>query len=439
MALNIALAIRFTPYYARSVGWKIELAKICSFLGFYNSYPDPKGFVTAVAKWQAKNHLDPDGMIGPDTWRKMKPALDYYFFPIHMVGPHPDWVYQIDASADINPLPPPPRMPNPSQASSEDRVIKEMIKLIDEQKHSNGVAIAVSPQYIARQGYPLGSRFLDTSGIVSGRLEIGQEWKGIEGNRLIVGLSGGLLVRNGDGTYTLSGMVLFVTESGQAYEQTLTGWESDLWSKIYADVYEALAPIRRMLEVEIAFLNAAQAAYNFPLYLAVHGGAFYLEHKDKIPIYIAIVYALYEMSKKLKEVAPTLYDKVFWTILKRIGDNMWDFLLRDNLTPEGIAKFLGALIVSRGKAFFAEAATGFKKALQICLKTLSTLANLLISSVKATGKNEIATIEDSINVLRKMGVVLSEIELKNVTKEFQDNEQVIMELFRELEKNVEKL
>src|ERR1051326_8076619 len=391
MSLNVTLAIRFTPYYAKTVGWKNELPKLCSFLGFQNSYPDAKGFVTAVAKWQAKYHLDPDGILGPDTWRIMKAGLDAYFIPVKMVGPHPEWVYKIDPSANINALPPAPKMPNPSQGSSEDRVIKEMIKLTDQQKHSNGVAIPVSPQYIARQGYPLGSSFLDTSGTISGRLEVGQEWKGIEGSRLIVGLSGGLVVRNSDGTNTLSGTVLFVTESGQGYEQTVTGWESDLWAKVYADTYRALAPIRKMLEVELAFLNAAQAAYNFPLYVAVHGGAFYLTHKDKIPIYIKIVYVLNRMRKKLKEVAPNLYDKVFWTVLKRIADNMWDFLLRDNITPVGIAKFLGSLIVSKGKAFFAEAATGFKKALQICLKTLSTLANLFISSVMATGKNELAT------------------------------------------------
>jgi hypothetical protein len=65
MALNIPLSIRFTPYYAKSVGWSSNLGQICGVLGFTMFYPSPKDFVVAVSRWQAKNALDADGDLIP--------------------------------------------------------------------------------------------------------------------------------------------------------------------------------------------------------------------------------------------------------------------------------------------------------------------------------------------------------------------------------------
>lgn len=448
MALNIPLAIRLTPYYAETVGWRTELPKVCALLGYPHHYPDARGFVVALSRWQARYQLDADGMLGQDTWKKMKPALPFYVGPTPGMGPHPKWVYQIDPSANVQPLPPARDVVlRPSQASSEDRVIKEMIAVTREEKDSL-LPIAVSPAYLARNGYPTGNKVLNTNGVISRFLQVGQEWKGLEGKRLIAGLSGGFYGSVVHSTMPEDGTVLFVTESGQAYEQRLTGWEEDLKARMFADTAEALKPLQKMLDVELAFLNAAQAAYNFPLYVAVHGGAFYLEHHDKIPLYIAVAYALYKLRGLLKEKAPNLYDKVFWAILKRVWGKVWDELWENpsvNLTATAIAKFVAKLIVTRGKSFFADAAKTSAEALLLLVKQLTKAVavllatNLATEAAKNAAKNELHTVRDIIDVLRKLGAAVSEVDLKNIAAEFQANERAIMPLLTELKENVEKL
>jgi peptidoglycan hydrolase-like protein with peptidoglycan-binding domain len=37
--------------------------------------PTERGFIEALAQWQAQQGISADGILGPDTWKKMQPAL----------------------------------------------------------------------------------------------------------------------------------------------------------------------------------------------------------------------------------------------------------------------------------------------------------------------------------------------------------------------------
>jgi hypothetical protein len=446
MALNIPLAIRFTPYYAKSAGWSSNLGQICGLLGFTMFYPDPKDFVVSVSRWQAKNVLDADGMLGPLTWRKMKPIVASSSGQSPMAGPYPKWVYMIDPNADIPVL---PRRwdvtPNPSQASKEDQFIKEMAHVAFEFHDHPMVPVAVSSPYLGRYSYPDGLKSFATGLPISGVLAVGQEWQGVAGKRLIAGLSGGMYSPG-----VSYGTVLFVTESGQGYEQSIAGWESDLQAKVWADVSDDLKPIQKMLDIELAFLNGAQAAWNFPLYAAVHGGAFFLTHRGNIKQYSKIAGTILATRKLLKAVAPNLYSKVFDVVKNRIWNSLWDNLA-DNITAENLAKFLGMVIVTRGKQVYADLCRETASVLRLIATILIRIVLLLVdtglllaraipNAAKNAARDELKTaMTDSLGLFRKLGVELTEADLKTIAEEFQANRQAIMEKVQELEESVKGL
>jgi hypothetical protein len=446
MALNIPLSIRFTPYYAKSVGWSSNLGQICGVLGFTMFYPSPKDFVVAVSRWQAKNALDADGMLGPLTWRKMKPIVASFSAKDPMAGPYPKWVYMIDPNADIPVLP--KRwdvVPNPSLASNEDRFIKEMAHVSSEFQHHSMVPVAVSSPYLGRYSYPNGLKSFATGLPISQMLAVGQEWQGVAGKRLIAGLAGGMYAPGV--TY---GTVLFVTESGQGYEQQFSGWESDLQAKVWADVTDDLKPIQKMLDIELAFLNGAQAGWNFPLYAAVHSGAFYLTHRGSIKQYSKIAGTILATRKLLKAVAPNLYSKVFDVVKSRIWSSLWDNLA-DNINAENLAKFLGMVIVTRGKQVYADLCRETAGVLRLIAKYVSRIFLLLVDSglvlvravpnaAKNAARDELKTaMSDTLGLFRKLGVELTEADLKTIAEEFNANRQAIMEKIQELEENVKGL
>ena len=79
MALTISQitkATEWNPIYARSLGWQTRYVDVLEKLGFPSTCPTGEIFAQAVANWQALHPpLEPDGMIGPNTWKKLEPEL----------------------------------------------------------------------------------------------------------------------------------------------------------------------------------------------------------------------------------------------------------------------------------------------------------------------------------------------------------------------------
>ena len=57
------------------LGWDKVQDKIEVLLGFTNVSPSEEVFAEAVANWQKRQRLKPDGIIGPNTWLRMKNML----------------------------------------------------------------------------------------------------------------------------------------------------------------------------------------------------------------------------------------------------------------------------------------------------------------------------------------------------------------------------
>lgn len=76
VSIDMTRAIRLNRHYGRRLGWQTQRRRIERLLGFGNILPDERSFAEAVAKWQARHQgLTQDGIIGPNTWRRMRRAL----------------------------------------------------------------------------------------------------------------------------------------------------------------------------------------------------------------------------------------------------------------------------------------------------------------------------------------------------------------------------
>jgi hypothetical protein len=71
-ALNRAVTLN--RVYARTVGWMDFSPQIAILLGITSKNPDIWSFVQALANWQARNGMMPNGILGPGEWYAMQTA-----------------------------------------------------------------------------------------------------------------------------------------------------------------------------------------------------------------------------------------------------------------------------------------------------------------------------------------------------------------------------
>src|SRR3954447_15144055 len=58
-------AVSDNARYAQLLGWSAHIDRIAQLLGFTNMTPDMATFTQAMAVWQLRNALKPDGVVGP--------------------------------------------------------------------------------------------------------------------------------------------------------------------------------------------------------------------------------------------------------------------------------------------------------------------------------------------------------------------------------------
>jgi len=76
--LDIIKAVRKNSQYAKSTGWESHRYDIYRLLGFTDITPTEELFAETIARWQKANGFtgkDIDGIIGPNTWARMKTTM----------------------------------------------------------------------------------------------------------------------------------------------------------------------------------------------------------------------------------------------------------------------------------------------------------------------------------------------------------------------------
>ncbi|QIG96808.1 peptidoglycan-binding domain-containing protein [Bradyrhizobium sp. 6(2017)] len=416
---NVAIAIRFTPYYAKSAGWGDDVAKVCNVLGFKHHYPDPKEFVTAVHDWQRKHPpLVPDGMLGPITWSKLGLVVAAYQDSTRFMGSNPEWIAKASANSNKAPAKPPAQLVMPvAVKADEDKLIDEMVKVIGRQKNDPYLPVAVSGAYALDQTRR-GVKSNGTGQPISQTLQVGQQWQGIAGPRIIVGLTG-------SGTF---GDVIFVTNSGQIYSQTVIGWESDMFAKLYSDVSRNLEPIKTLLDAEAAFLLGMCAATSAAAAGLVFVGSvtqWMLKNKDNMPKYIYSIDRLLDIRSRMKVIAPTLSSEVVDVAVKRIFAEIPDSLSKD---PIVIARFAGGMVMKLGVVIYTRNFTSL-------VKWLGMLSEVIFAGVRSVPGAIKAAVSDKdlVEKLKAIGADITLDEAFVIKEEVTRNEAELKRIFDKIE------
>jgi hypothetical protein len=74
---RLKYVIRGNRNYRKTLGWDpYEVQITDQLLGIHGQSLSEEQFAKEVARWQANNYIWPaDGMLGPDTWARMRQAL----------------------------------------------------------------------------------------------------------------------------------------------------------------------------------------------------------------------------------------------------------------------------------------------------------------------------------------------------------------------------
>lgn len=68
-------SVRLNRFYARKLGWGKHFRRIAQTLGFSGRLPGFKAFTLAVSRWQRQQGLRGDGIIGANSWARMRRSL----------------------------------------------------------------------------------------------------------------------------------------------------------------------------------------------------------------------------------------------------------------------------------------------------------------------------------------------------------------------------
>lgn len=73
---NLVNAIQRNRYWSKRLGWNVHVDAIVSLLHREPFTPNETLFAKLVYRWQQQNNLGADGIIGPNTWKRMRQFLE---------------------------------------------------------------------------------------------------------------------------------------------------------------------------------------------------------------------------------------------------------------------------------------------------------------------------------------------------------------------------
>jgi hypothetical protein len=68
-------AVTLNRIYGRKLGWRAHTRQLASALGMAMKPLDVWSFAQALARWQQRNGLPADGVLGPNTWVRLRAAI----------------------------------------------------------------------------------------------------------------------------------------------------------------------------------------------------------------------------------------------------------------------------------------------------------------------------------------------------------------------------
>jgi len=173
---------------------------------------------------------------------------------------------------------------------------------------------------------------------------------------------------------------------------------------------------------------------------------FLFNNKQNFPKWRAALSAVLRVRKKMKTLAPTLYDKVFDAALIGVwrgsraslgiggadaAGNIPDSVAND---PKIIGRGIGAIIGKIGKNTMAHRLTVINVIIAILLQLVLAAAKGVPGAVKISIDKRKTAGKDIIAALKKTGVVISERDVQTIMNEIEKNADGVKTLLLDLQR-----
>ncbi|MCK6547508.1 peptidoglycan-binding protein [Myxococcota bacterium] len=404
---------RLNTYYANALGWRRSKRTIAAIVHATDDDPTSRAMIRAIAKWQREQGLDHDGVVGPKTWKKLKPlveAREADGLPIPLRRGAPDPEPTPDAAPGPTPervspptaLPPPkrrPAVPTPAELARDARPIPE----------DPNTKSPVDDAFLAEA-----ASWNDGPIRISGYGELGRGdvVLDVEGHRRLI-------------LAYEAPFVVFITEDNLGWVQRYEGFDLDVRFAPIALGGQQSLPAKRLLEVEMQLLLGMLAGSSIVGFALVNGVAlidFVIIHARDFGRWADEAQRLKDARDELKRTAPALYDALVETALGELWQRM-----PESITADRVAYFTGqlvALLWTRSFAGVADVAKGIGITLA---RTILPTIGTAVDAGHAVAKDLESASAEVIAAFRAQGVELTEDDARRIVEEYRAHPDKIAE------------
>jgi hypothetical protein len=233
-------------------------------------------------------------------------------------------------------------------------------------------------------------------------------------------------------------------QSGKFFTQSARGFASEIRTAPLIAAGRRSMPIARLAEGEMKLLAgvfAGSSGVGFAIVIGTEVAGFILENSRDFAQWQRNLAAVIKAREYLKTYTPTLYNKVFESVLERVFSDVKS-KLPQSVTLDTVAFGVGVVLGSVGK----KVAAGKFSLLAVIFAVVEQLAvrfsiSVLPDAFKLTGNEYRSLANDIVEKLRQAGVVLHEGDANKIIEEVQRHPQeikrayeILSEAFKSLKK-----
>jgi len=247
-------------------------------------------------------------------------------------------------------------------------------------------------------------------------IEAGQTWLAPDGQRFVL--------------LALSFDIVFCV-NGKFFHQTAAGFIDEVTTYPYYAAGQASAWLAIVAEVEVRVVMGIIAGSTGVGWVAIVGtevAEFIKENRKNFAKWIRTLGAVLEVRATMKRIAPTLYEKVFDAVLKRLFGKV-----PDAVTPDVIAFGVGVILGAAGKDLWKGKLSVLSVLLSVLLQIVMRFS---LSVAPVAAKLALADYQnfeaDLIRTLKDEGISISSADVKHIWEEVQKHPREMKEALDKL-------
>lgn len=266
-------------------------------------------------------------------------------------------------------------------------------------------------------------------------LHIGGIWGQIKSGQTVMASDGMRLVWSADS------MNVIYTQNQKFYGQTSTGFVNEVRTAPLVEAARRAEFMARVAEIEMKLLMgvvAGSSGVGFAIVIGTEVLEFVVENRENFEKWKRQLEAVLKARELLKAHAPTIYEKVFNAVLKKLYKDVKSNI-PDAVTPEVVAFGVGVIIGSVGKAL-AKGKFSILMLIFIVLEQIVVRFSISVvpGAFKLTADEYRKLADEIIQKMREAGVPIDSPTVKLIFEEVRKHPEEIKKAFNLLKEAFEK-